>query len=55
MARGTGDFGKHCSLHPVLSPWFLTQETLAKKQAALKAAQEALAAVLAKVQALKDK
>jgi hypothetical protein len=31
------------------------QETLAKKQAALKAAQEALATVLAKVQALKDK
>ncbi len=31
------------------------QDTLAKKQAALKAAQEALATVLAKVQALKDK
>ncbi len=33
----------------------MVQETLAKKQAALKAAQEALATVLAKVQALKDK
>jgi hypothetical protein len=31
------------------------QETLAKKQAALKSAQEALATVLAKVKALKDK
>ena len=31
------------------------QDMLAKKQAALKAAQEALAAVLAKVQVLKDK
>jgi hypothetical protein len=40
----------HCTL--LFTP---LQETLAKKQAALKAAQEALAAVLAKVQALKDK